>query len=379
MKLVVFLDRDGTVIRDEHYLADPARVVLIDGAAAAIARLRRAGATVVIITNQSGIARGLITPAQYDAVRARLDALLRDAGTAVDATYMCPHHPDVDGPCDCRKPGSALYKQALADIGVSDARVVLIGDRWSDLAAAESLGGYGILVPSPETEADDRSRAAIHAQSLDAAATMALAPRIAVLASGGGSNMESIAERMPLTLVASNRPTAGALAKARARGIETAVIERPDDAEALLALLRRRSIEMVVLAGYLKQIPEAVTRAYHGRMLNIHPALLPAFGGPGMYGDRVHTAVLAAGAPLTGATVHFVDADYDRGPIIAQWPVPVRPDDTVETLAARVLRVEHRLYPMVVAAVAAGRITLGADGKVIGDLSFSQETEPFAP
>jgi D-glycero-D-manno-heptose 1,7-bisphosphate phosphatase len=157
---VAFLDRDGTVIHDAHYLADPAGVRLIEGAAAAIARVRAAGIAVVIVTNQSGIARGRITPAQYDAVRARLDALLAAAGAAVDATYHCPHHPDVDGPCDCRKPALGLYRQAIADLDLDAGRTAFVGDRWSDLAAAAAFNGIGLLVPSPDTPADDRARAA---------------------------------------------------------------------------------------------------------------------------------------------------------------------------------------------------------------------------
>src|SRR2546428_133334 len=101
---------------------------------------------------------------------------------------------------------------------------------------------------------------------------------------------------------------------------------------------------LVVLAGSLKRFPPAAVARLRWRVINIHPALLPAFGGSGMYGRRVHQAVLASGVALTGATVHYVDEEYDRGPIIAQWPVPIRPDDTPETLAARVLAVEHRLF-----------------------------------
>src|SRR5205807_2164795 len=107
-----------------------------------------------------------------------------------------------------------------------------------------------------------------------------------------------------------------------------------------------------VLAGYLQRIPPAVVARFRLRLINIHPALLPAFGGPGMYGRRVHEAVLASGAPISGATVHYVDEEYDRGPIIAQWPVPVRAGDTPESLAARVLEVEHRLLPRVVLELA---------------------------
>jgi phosphoribosylglycinamide formyltransferase/phosphoribosylglycinamide formyltransferase-1 len=114
----------------------------------------------------------------------------------------------------------------------------------------------------------------------------------------------------------------------------------------------------VVLAGYLRRIPDEVVRRYADRMINVHPALLPSFGGAGMYGMRVHEAVLASGATVTGVTAHFVDEEYDRGPIIAQWPVPVLNGDDSATLAARVLRVEHLLYPRVVDAVAGGRLTL---------------------
>lgn len=373
MRTVVFLDRDGTIIRDEHYLADPSRVVLLDGAAAAIARLREAGITVVIVTNQSGIARGLITPAQYDAVRARLAELV-----TVDATYMCPHHPDVDGPCDCRKPGLGLFRQAIADLGLEGARVVLVGDKWRDVAGAEALGGYGILIASADTPPSDLARAPVQAPSLDAAVNMVLETRIAVLASGGGTNMMAIAEQLPIALVASNKATAGALEKARARGIDTAVFANHEDGDEILRTLRQHRIELIALAGYLKHVPDAVTRAFRGRIMNIHPSLLPSFGGPGMYGERVHAAVLAAGVKITGVTVHFVDVDYDRGPIIAQAPVWIHPDDTPESLSKRVLDVEHRVYPLAVAAVASGRITLGLDGRVVGELHPPKENNPFA-
>jgi folate-dependent phosphoribosylglycinamide formyltransferase PurN len=118
----------------------------------------------------------------------------------------------------------------------------------------------------------------------------------------------------------------------------------------MLELLTRHAIRLVVLAGYLKKVPDEVVAAFRGRMLNIHPALLPAFGGPGMYGRRVHEAVLASGATVSGATVHLVDEHYDHGAIVAQESVPVRPGDTPESLAARVLEVEHRLLPAAVRA-----------------------------
>lgn len=186
--------------------------------------------------------------------------------------------------------------------------------------------------------------------------------RIAVAVSGRGSNLEALLQALPaggpasVELVLSNRAGAGGLDVARRHGVETAVLSDPADPAAWLVPLERARIDMIVLAGYLKLVPPAVVERYRGRILNIHPALLPAFGGPGMYGRRVHEAVLASGASETGATVHLVDEVYDRGPILAQARVPVLPGDTADTLAARVLAVEHKLLPAVVrAAAAAGR------------------------
>lgn len=198
--------------------------------------------------------------------------------------------------------------------------------------------------------------------------------RIGVLASGGGSNLQALIDHFRLVssgrgavaFVASNREDAGALVRARDAGIRAATVASPGDGDALLGLLRDAGVELVVLAGYLKHVPLAVVRAYHGRMLNVHPALLPSFGGAGMFGTRVHAAVIAHGAALTGVTVHFVNEEFDRGAIVAQWPVAVREDDSAETLAARVLRTEHRLLPLCVEGVAAGEITLGDDGRVHG-------------
>jgi formyltetrahydrofolate-dependent phosphoribosylglycinamide formyltransferase len=182
--------------------------------------------------------------------------------------------------------------------------------------------------------------------------------QIAVLASGRGSNLQALLDGLPqpessgrVALVVSNRDDAPVLDRARERDIPAATIARDGtDAGALLALLRGHDIGLVILAGYLKRIPDAVVTSWRGRVLNIHPALLPAFGGPGMYGRRVHEAVLASGVRMTGATVHVVDEQYDHGPIVAQWPVPVRTGDTPESLAARVLEVEHRLLPATVRA-----------------------------
>jgi len=128
----------------------------------------------------------------------------------------------------------------------------------------------------------------------------------------------------------------------------------PDGCEPL-DVFRKHRVDFVALAGFLRLLPEEILSEYPSRVLNIHPALLPSFGGPGMYGERVHRAVLQSGAMVSGATVHYVDAEYDHGDILAQWPVPVLADDSVQTLAARVLKVEHVLYPRVVEAVASGR------------------------
>jgi formyltetrahydrofolate-dependent phosphoribosylglycinamide formyltransferase len=202
--------------------------------------------------------------------------------------------------------------------------------------------------------------------------------RISVLASGGGSNLQALIDHFAgpaaragtITFVASERDSAGALDRARAAGIATGVIDAPLDSDAILSLLDTAKTDVLVLAGYLKLVPDMVVRAFRGRVLNVHPALLPSFGGPGMYGMRIHQAVLHHGATLTGVTVHFVDEHFDRGPIIAQWPVPVLPGDDAARLAARVLRTEHRLFPLCVAAVASGAIVLGDDHRVHGHLDI---------
>jgi phosphoribosylglycinamide formyltransferase-1 len=176
--------------------------------------------------------------------------------------------------------------------------------------------------------------------------------RVAVLASGGGTNLQALLDACGpgsparITRVVSNNARAGALERARRAGVSAVVLHDPDDARELLAALA--DAEIVVLAGYLRLVPAPVVARFARRMINIHPALLPAFGGPGMYGRRVHETVLASGASESGATVHFVDEHYDRGPVIAQRTVPVRTGDTPETLAARILAVEHELLSQVV-------------------------------
>lgn len=167
----------------------------------------------------------------------------------------------------------------------------------------------------------------------------------------------------------SDRKDAGALDRARQRGAAAEWAPK-DDPRKVVDALERHEVECIALAGYLRLVPPGVITAYRGRILNVHPALLPAFGGPGMYGARVHEAVLHAGVRVTGPTVHFVNERYDEGAIIAQWPVPVRADDSAATLARRVLAAEHALYPRCVAAVASGAVTLDADGRVQGASMF---------
>jgi len=186
--------------------------------------------------------------------------------------------------------------------------------------------------------------------------------RVAVAVSGRGSNLEALLRALGadaparVVLVVSNRADAAALEHAQAHGVPAEVLPDPADAADWLERLARHRVDLVVLAGYLKLVPAGVIARYRDRILNVHPALLPAFGGRGMYGHHLHEAVLASGVRETGATVHLVDEVYDRGRVLAQGRVPVLRGDTPEALAARVLAVEHRLLPAVVlAAAAAGR------------------------
>jgi phosphoribosylglycinamide formyltransferase 1 len=180
---------------------------------------------------------------------------------------------------------------------------------------------------------------------------------VAVFASGGGTNFQSLLDHQStespgrIVVLVSDRPEAGALERARKAGVATRVIPvRGRTSEEVgaetLAALEEFAVQVILLAGYLRLVPPEVVLAYPRRILNIHPALLPSFGGKGMWGHRVHEAVLASGATFSGPTIHFVDEEYDTGAIFAQWPVPVLPGDTPDTLAARVLQVEHILYPL---------------------------------
>ena len=198
--------------------------------------------------------------------------------------------------------------------------------------------------------------------------------RTAVFVSGGGTNLQALIDAQEagqidgeIVLVLSNASKAYALERARKHGIEAKFISKKqagsDEAfnDAILAELRRVGAELVVLAGYLRIVGAQVVRAYEHRIINIHPALIPSFCGPGMYGHHVHEAVLAYGAKISGATTHFVDEQVDHGGVIMQASVPVLEDDTPDTLAARVLTVEHRILPESVSLFCAGK--LGVDGR----------------
>jgi len=154
-----FLDRDGTIIFDSEDIKRPEEVILLDGAADAIRRLNEAGIPVVVVTNQSGIARGVFTEADYEDVRRRLEALLAAEGAHLDASYHCPHHPDFSGPCLCRKPGVLLHERAAAEHGLDPSRSWFVGDRYRDVAPALHFGGEGFLTPSPTTTQDDLANA----------------------------------------------------------------------------------------------------------------------------------------------------------------------------------------------------------------------------
>ena len=186
--------------------------------------------------------------------------------------------------------------------------------------------------------------------------------RLAVCISGRGSNLDALADalagdpRGEVALVLSDRADAPGLLRAGARGTAAAALADWRDPAEWLRHLEGHGIGLIVLAGFLVLVPAGVVARYRGRIANVHPSLLPDFGGPGMYGRRVHEAVLASGAQESGATVHLVDEEYDRGAILGQARVPVLPGDTPAILAARVLAEEHRLLPAVVsAALDAGR------------------------
>ena len=194
--------------------------------------------------------------------------------------------------------------------------------------------------------------------------------KIAVLASGGGSNLQALMDACAsgfvsarIAVVFSNKADAGALDRAKKAGIPTAVKSHkeltPEDLDrAVVEALAPFKPDWICLAGYLRRVTSVLIGAYPNKILNIHPALLPAFGGKGLYGMKVHQAVLESGSQFTGATIHFVDERYDHGAILVQERVRVLEGDSPESLAHRVLEAEHRIYPQAVKLCVEGRVKL---------------------
>ena len=192
---------------------------------------------------------------------------------------------------------------------------------------------------------------------------------IAVFASGGGSNFKCLYRHVQsgeipgrIVQTVSNNPNSGSITYARKYNISTLIINKvhyanPVDREKfLIHALIDNEVNLICLAGYMNLLPKSIVHLYKSCILNVHPALLPHFGGKGFYGIKVHEAVVASGVEESGVTVHFVDEEYDHGKIIAQEKVKVLSEDTAETLAERVLKVEHELYPQVVKAFCEDRI-----------------------
>jgi histidinol-phosphate phosphatase family protein len=173
LRAALFIDRDNTIVHDPGYLHEPAKVVLMPHAAAGLARMTAAGWPIIVISNQSGIARGMFGETDYRAVMARIRELLAPHGATLVADYFCPHLPDITGPCDCRKPGTLLFRQAAEEHRLDPARSWYLGDRWRDVAPALALRGTGLLIGAPDGSEDAReaeSRGIMKAPDLDAAA-----------------------------------------------------------------------------------------------------------------------------------------------------------------------------------------------------------------
>ena len=185
---------------------------------------------------------------------------------------------------------------------------------------------------------------------------------IAVLASGSGTNAENIiryfqnSESVNVKLVLADRETAFVLERARRLNVPFACLDKAAwvDGTAVLSLLEDKGIDFIVLAGFLARVPDCILHAYPNKMINIHPSLLPKFGGKGMYGDRVHEAVIASGEKESGITIHYTNEHYDEGGIICQQKCPVLPGDTPEELAQRIHRLEYEYYPKVIEELVEG-------------------------
>ncbi len=202
---------------------------------------------------------------------------------------------------------------------------------------------------------------------------------VAVFGSGRGSNFAAIVNAMEehrlsgvrIAVAISNNSGAGILEIARAHRIPAVHVSQKQYADgmqynaALMHVLEKHAVDFIVLAGYMKRVPDELIRQYRNRIINIHPALLPKFGGAGMYGMRVHEAVIEAGEKYSGATVHLVDEEYDRGAIVLQERVAVTSNDTPESLAAKVLAIEHEILPLALRLFAEGKIVVNGNAVVV--------------
>ncbi|KAK3142591.1 hypothetical protein QOZ80_4BG0348660 [Eleusine coracana subsp. coracana] len=267
-----------------------------------------------------------------------------------------------------------------SSLGLSPAPATRTGARPSPAAFVPSPRRRGANAvscePSPRMEARPRLRAraaAVEGGGGDAGGGRR--KRLAVFVSGGGSNFRSIHEAAmggavhgDVVALVTDKPGCGGAEHARSNGIPVVVFPKSKSApqgisvSELLETLRGYEVDFVLLAGYLKLIPAELVREYPRSILNIHPSLLPAFGGKGYYGLKVHNAVIASGARYSGPTIHFVDEHYDTGKTLAQRVVPVLANDTPESLAARVLHEEHQVYVEAVAALCDDRIVWREDG-----------------
>ena len=167
----VFLDRDGTIMEDSHYIKSPSQVRLIPGAAEAVKRLNDAGVPAIVVTNQSGLGRGLFTIEDYEAVRRQFEALLAEHGAHIDASYFCPEHPEAKNPTGCRKPATKMFEDAIRDFKLDARNVAYLGDRWRDVAASRKLGGRGIMIASPATTDEDRRK--VQQEGIETAGSLA--------------------------------------------------------------------------------------------------------------------------------------------------------------------------------------------------------------
>jgi phosphoribosylglycinamide formyltransferase-1 len=201
--------------------------------------------------------------------------------------------------------------------------------------------------------------------------------KIACLASGGGTNLQAIIDNIEsgrlnarIVAVISNVPGAGALARAQKHHIPWFVVNNKEYASRqlfdreLAAIIDRQEAQLICLCGFMRIFSPFFIDHYPGRIINIHPALLPAHGGKGFYGHKVHQAVLASGDKISGCTVHFVDQEVDHGPTILQRTVPVLPEDTADSLADRVLKEEHLAYSQAIALIARGELKIGLNKNI---------------